>query len=149
MSIISRNALFKRSHLALERSNWSQVAAKGDWFQNGKRIRTYYVLDERGDVLAHYWDLVILARDLKVLGAGESVEGHDMPPTEAGRPTENVDPAGRDDAEVAAMVAATLGKVSVQEAQASMEAVHQADPATNKGPAWVSWPKKTKAPYTW
>lgn len=72
---VSRNAWNKRIHRRLKRQDWHLVEAQGDWYQNDQKLRTFYVLDGNGNIVELYWNLTDLARDLRVLRTGETMEG--------------------------------------------------------------------------
>ena len=107
------NALIKRNRRALKHRGWFLVVARGDWYRNDQHLGSFYLIDGNGNVMDHHCNLVTLARDLGVLGEGETAEGHDMPPVEAGRATESVEPADSLAAEAARIFPATIGKVAL------------------------------------
>ena len=135
---------------ALEHRGWHLVDAGDGWFQNGKKMRTRYVLDEHGDVVGHYFDLVTLARDLRVLGEVETIECCDIPLAVPGRATEAMEATDPLAAEVAALTAAIGDTNPMAGGQAGRkDDVHRAGLVDEDGRRWVSWHHQAKVPYTW
>ena len=118
---VSGNALIKRIRRALKHNGWHLVAAAGDWYRNDRKVDTGYVLDDCGDVLGHYFDLVTLERDLDALrgpAGGNAMEANvGLDAAQASPPPDDVDEwEGLTDEE---------------------------------GRLWVSWPKRQKNNHDW
>jgi len=134
---------------ALERCGWHLVDAGDGWLENGKKMRTLYVLDENGDVLDHYWSLIDLARDLRVPGEREIVDACNLPLGVAGRASEAMEPAEGDAAEVDAIMALLGDSNPMAGAQVLKEDAGDHGLADEDGCKWVSWHHQAKVPYTW
>lgn len=87
----SHNAVTKRIRRALRRWNWTLVVARGDRYRNDQHLGSLYLIDANGNVQDHHCDLMTLAKDLRVLGKRETLEGCPLPQAEAGPAVEAVE----------------------------------------------------------
>jgi len=145
---VSQAALIKRIRRALRRWRWSLVVARGDWYRNDQDLGSLYLIDANGNVQDHHCDLVILARDLRVLGEGEIVDGYDMPQVVAGRTMVAVGSADGDAAEVAGIMV-SIGKVAADVTQVSKGDPHRVEMKDDQGHVWLSAHRVNKVRHTW